>query len=249
MISDDAHDLKNNSLQTVIDIVVAPTSALTTLRTAPTWRWALAVTLGLSIVGYLMQRPSQLHAAAGTLQHIFATNPYFSNMTATRKDQLLKAASSPTTSQTAFAIVGVIINIFIAVLVATSVLLLGSKIAHGKTTFAHLWAASITIAVPTIGLSSLVLGLICMILGTAHFAVTSDVAQAMPGLATIVPNAKGLLGDTLIGLNVFTLWQFALNVLALKLVANARGSLIWIIPALILIVGALINGLLLSSYG
>ncbi|HTX59854.1 MAG TPA: hypothetical protein VMH02_09255 [Verrucomicrobiae bacterium] len=231
-----------NGLKTALDTVVAPKDAFESLRSAPTWGWALIVAAVLLVAGNAMQRPAQLHAAIGTLQHMMATNSLFSSMSDAQKQEALEKAQHPSALQTALSYVGVVVSLFIAALVNSVVLLLASLAGRGTADFKRLWAGSMNIAIPTFGLNYVVLGAICLVLGPEHFQTSADIMRSAPGLATIVPDAHGFLGGALLGLNVFTVWGCGLNVTMMRVTSGVRGAAAWIGPVVVLLGGALISG-------
>ena len=238
MEHDAAVATKGDGLKTAFDIAVAPKEAFESLRLGPTWGWACLIALVLLVGGYALQRPAQLHAAVGTLQHMMATNPLFSSMTDAQKQQAMENAVHPSPAQTAFGVIGVIVSLFFAVLVNSVVMLVANIAGHGNADFRRLWAGSMNIAVPTFGLNYVVLGIICLVLGADHFQNSGDLFRALPGVATILPNVRGPLGGFLMGINVFTLWGFALNVTMMRVLAGARGAAGWIAALVVLLGGA-----------
>jgi hypothetical protein len=239
---------KSSGLKTALDIVVAPRDAFASLKAAPTWGWACTIAIILMLVGYFMQRPAQLHAAVGTLQHMMATNSLFANMTDEQKQKAIENAQHPGPASTAFAILGIVFSLFGAALLNTVVLLVGSVAARGTAGFNRLWAGSMNIAIPTFGLNYVVLGAVCLILGADHFQNTGDMLRAAPGLAMLAPGVHGMALGVLCGLNVFTIWGFILNVMMMREVAGAKGASAWIAPLVVLLGGALLLGAMSSFY-
>ncbi|HVA32656.1 MAG TPA: hypothetical protein VNG31_00825, partial [Candidatus Baltobacteraceae bacterium] len=140
---DVAETPRANGLKTALDTIVAPQEAFERLRSAPTWGWAFLIAAVLLVAGNLLQRPAQLHAAAGTMQHLFATNSFFANFTGAQKQQALERATHPTTVQTAIGLIGVVVSLLVAALLNSIVLWAGSAIGRGTANFRNLWAASL----------------------------------------------------------------------------------------------------------
>jgi hypothetical protein len=229
---------KGDGLKTALDTIVAPKDAFERLRSAPTWGWACLIAIVLLVGGYTLQRPAQLHASVGTLQHMMATNSIFSSMTDEQKQRAVENASHPSAVQTVFGYAGVIVSLFLAILINSVVLLIGNLAGHGNADFRRLWAGSTNVAVPTFGLNYVVLGIICLVLGPGHFQTSGDLFRAIPGVATIFSGTRGMLGGFLMGINVFTLWGFALNVTMMRVLAGVRGAAAWIAPLIVLLGGA-----------
>jgi hypothetical protein len=247
---DYAEASKGDGLKTALDIVIAPKDAFERLRTAPpTWGWACALAIVLLIAGYAMQRQAQIHAAVGTVRHMMATSSLFSSMSDEEKQRTIERAGHPSGVQTAIGIAGVVASLFVAALLNTVFLLIAAIAGRGNADFGRLWAGSMNVAVPTYGLNYIVLGVICIALGPDHFQNSGDLVRALPGLATLAPGLHGFAGGFLLGLNVFTLWGFGLNVVMMRVLAGVTGAAAWIGPLAILLGGALITGGSSSFYG
>jgi hypothetical protein len=240
---------QGDGLKTAFDTVVAPKEAFGRLRLAPTWGWAFVVAALLLLTGNAMQRPAQIHAAVGSMQRMMATNPLFSNMSDAKKSEAMERASHPSPVQTAFAMAGVVVSLFVAALINSVVMLICAIAGRGEADFRRLWAGSMNIAIPSFGLNYVVVGAICLALGPDHFQTSVDILRTVPGLGTLAPGAHGLLGGALLGINVFTVWGCALNVTMMRYTANVRNAAAWIGPAIVLVGGALITGASASFTG
>jgi hypothetical protein len=230
-----------SGLKTVVDIIVAPKDAFESLRQNPVWLWAMVVALVLMIAGYLLEQPASQHASYGSMQHALATNPLYATLSDEQKQRILARVAHPPAYQTVLGIGGLAISLFLATLLNAVILLAGSAVARGTGDFKHLFAGSMNIAVPSLGIFALVLGVICRMLGADHFATIADMYRAVPSLALLVPSASGRLGAFLGGIQLFALWGCGLNILMMRIVAGVRGALAWLVPLLILIGGALLQ--------
>lgn len=239
---------QGNGLKTVIDTVVAPKEACEALRDTPTWGWALIILCVLFIVGYELQRPATLHASVGTIQHMIATNPMMANVSDEQKTQMLEKAQHPDMLSTVLGPVWALLSYLIGILVNATILLVANA-SGGKARFSNLWAASVNIAVPTLGLPAIVLGLICILRGPDNFNATSDIIKALPNVGMIAPGLGGIPGGILACLNVFALWGLFLNMQILRWTAGLTGAVVWLVPALITLLSALIGGWFLSFAG
>jgi hypothetical protein len=230
-----------NGLKTVVDIIVAPKDAFESLRENPVWLWALLVALVLMIAGYFLEQPATQHASYGSMQHALATNPLYATLSDEQKQRILARVAHPPAYQTALGIGGLVISLFLATLLNAVILLAGSAVARGTGDFKHLFAGSMNIAVPSLGIFALVLGVICRMLGADHFATIADMYRVVPSLAFLAPGATGRLGTFLGGIQLFALWGCGLNILMMRILAGVRGALAWLVPLLILIAGALLQ--------
>lgn len=227
-----------SGLKTALDVVIAPKDAFVQLRSAPTWGWALLIAALLLIAGYFLQRPAQLHAAVGTTQHMMATNSIFSNMTDAQKQKAIDQAGHPSPIQTVLGLIFTPVTLLVAVLCNSVVLLVGNALARGKADFLRLWAGSMNVAIPTFGINYVVVGVMCLVLGADHFQTGADIIRLAPNVAMLAPGVTGFLGGFLVGINVFTLWGFALNVAMMRVMAGVNGAAAWIAPLVVLLGGA-----------
>ena len=238
-----------SGLKTAIDVVIAPKDAFEALRAVPTWGWALVVALVLMLAGYFLQQPAVRHASLGTLTHAFATNPLYTNLGDEQKRQALERVAHPPAYQTVLGLISPVLVLFVSTSLNAIILLAGNAAAHGNADFKRLFAGSMNIAIPAIGLYSVTLGVICRILGADHFATMSAVLQGTPSLALLAPGATGKLATFLAGIQIFTLWGFGLNVAMMRITAGVRNGFSWAFPLLILIAGAAFQTAASGFYG
>lgn len=237
----DAPSERASGLKTAIDTIIAPKEAFESVRIAPTWGWACGISVVLMIVGYFLQHPAMQHASIGTMQHAMNTNSFYASMSDDQKQQALDRIAHPPPFQVALGLVSIFVTLFVSVAVNAAILLGASAIAHGEGTYGRLFAGSMNIAVPAMGLYWIVLGIICQVLGVDHFATITDVFRSTPGLITIVPGATGALGSFLSAIQIFTVWGCVLNIVMMRVTAGVKGPLAWIGPVSILVAGALMQ--------
>lgn len=233
-----------NGLKAVVDIIVAPKDAFESLRANPVWGWALLVTLVLMIIGYVLEQPATQHASYGSMQHALATSPLYATLNDEEKRRILARIAHPPAYRTALGTVGIAVSILLATLLNAAILLAASTRSRGTAGFKKLFAGSMHIAVPSLGIYSLVLGIVCRVLGADHFGTVADIGRAMPSLALLAPNATGKLGTFLSGIQLFALWGCGLNILMMRTLAGVRNALAWLAPFMILIGFALLQAIL-----
>ena len=238
-----------NGLKTVVDTIISPKEAFESLRETPTWVWALIALAVTFIIGYEMQRPAALHASVGTMQHMFTTNSFFANMTDAQKAAAMEKAQHPDMLATITGPLWAIATFLIGALFNALFLLIGANVGRGNARFVSLWAASLNISVPTLGLSAIVLGIICLIRGPESFNTTGDLLRSIPSLAMLAPGVTGPLGGMLALLSVFSFWGLWLNMQALRFTAQVTGAMVWVIPVVITLLSTLVGGWLVSFGG
>lgn len=230
----DAQPSRANGLKTAWDTIIAPKDAFESIRNVPTWGWALALTIVLSVIGNILLVPALQHAMAAAWPQTVAASPQLSQMSPDRQQSALEM----TQKFAGFAWVGSFISAPVYALIAAVVLLIFDKLGRGEGTFGRYFAAACNIGLVGLGLGSLVLGIIATLRGAATFNSQLSVQEAMPSLGTIIP-ATGKLAVFLATVTPFNLWVVGLAVLALlvigrvpKLQAWLGGIVLFLIPAL-----------------
>jgi len=104
--------------------------------------------------------------------------------------------------------------------------------------FAKFFALSITVSIISAGFGLLILGVIAEIRGPSSFDDATAVQAVVPGLALLVPGARGALAGFLAPLNVFNLWATALLALGMIAVGRIPRVAAWGTSAGMLLVGA-----------
>jgi len=225
---------KTGGLSTVVDTIAAPADAFERLHAMPTWGWALIVAIVLLAIGTVMQLPAQHHAATAQVQRM-VDGPMFATATAEKK----QAAIANAGKTNAFTFIGPVLGLFIAVFLNTIFMLIGNAVGRGQADFKRLWCGSMNIAVPTLGIGSIILGIITMIRGASSFDSTLALAQAVPGLGMLVPHGSPTMIAFFSAISVFSLWGFFLNATMLRVMAKTSPAIAYTFAALVLLLGAL----------
>lgn len=232
-----------NGFKTVWDTIIAPNEAFDAIAVAPMWAVAFLIAAILMIASYFLERPATVHATVATYQHLFATNPTFSKLSDDRKTQILNGIAHPSSvAQIAAPIVSAVV-VLITVLLNAAIMLMGSALGHGKASFKQLWAASMNIAVPTLGLGALVLGIVTMLRGPDGFDNLGAITNALPNLGWIVHN------PTLQAISIFTIWGCVLNGLMMRRVAQTSAAVSWSFAIAVLVLTAIAQSGASRLYG
>jgi hypothetical protein len=112
------------------------------------------------------------------------------------------------------------ITVLIGSLVATIVMLIFKAIGRGDGGFKQLWCAAMNIAVVSVGVYSILAGLIALVRGAATYNSTADAYRALPSLAWLVPHATVKTAAFLAAFNVIGLWSAVLVAIAMMYVAK-----------------------------
>jgi Yip1 domain len=233
---------KGNGLKNAVDIVIAPKEALEAIRVAPTWGWAFLIAAVLLVGGFFLQKPAATHAQIGSITNMMAHNSLYSSLTDAQKQKAIDGAKNPPAYQTALGIGGLIVIALLAALLNSAILLLANAVGQGSAKFSSLWAGSVNILIPSFGFGSLILGIICMIRGPEAFDTQMELMRAVPGLGMVAPGVTGVLGGFLAAITIFVVWGCYLNVMMMRTTAGVKSAVAWIVPVLILLLGALLGG-------
>lgn len=226
--------VKANGVSTVVNTIASPAEAFEALRVAPTWGWACLIALVLLFAGAYLQGPAARHAGAAQVQQMMNTSSFFANMTPAQKQQAIARAGRPSP----WSYAGAAFVLFLTVFLNTIVMLIGNAVGKGQADFKRLWCGSMNIAVPTLGLGAVVLGVIAMMRGADSFGSTFDLMHAMPSLGSLVHGGPVVLAAFLSGVSIFTLWGVFLNATMLRVTARTSTGVAYVFAILVLLLGA-----------
>jgi hypothetical protein len=224
---------KANGLSTVVNVITAPREAFETLRVSPTWGWAFLVAIVLTLLGQYLATPATIHAVQASWPAQVAANPQL-------------AAASPQAQQNALNISMAVIRwtwlispliVLLSALIATIVMLIFKAVGRGDAGFKQLWCAAVNVAVVSVGISSLVNGLIATVRGAASYNSTSDAYKAVPSLAWLMPHATVKVSAFLAAFSVISIWAAVLLAMAMIYVARTSKVNATICAVVMLVVG------------
>lgn len=219
------------ALTTIMDTMIAPKDAFQRISRCPTWGVALLAAATLFLAGHFLQQPAESHALLETLK----VSPWFVQQGAARQQEILTRTLHTTPIAVAISTILLIASVLVIVLMNTALLLAANAMFGGTAQFKHLWAGSMNIAVPTIGVSSAALGITCVIIGAAKFDSPAEIVGALPTAALLAPAARGILSGILQSINLFTVWGMGLNALFLRFGAGVQFPIAWASAAFILL--------------
>jgi len=190
----------------------------------------------LLAIGTYLQGPATRHAGVVQTQHMMATSSIFANLTPEQKQAAITRAGQASP----WAYLFIAVTLFLIVLLNTVMTLIANAVGKGQADFKRLWAGSMNIAVPTVGLGAIVLGIITTLRGADSFNSSIDVASATPSLAYIMPHGSPGVTVFLAGFSIFTLWGLFLNATMLRVTAKTSPAVAYTFAALITVLGALL---------
>lgn len=227
--------VKTSGLSTVVNTIAAPSEAFETLRVAPTWGWACIIAIVLMLIGAYLQGPAARHAGVVQMQQAMATNSLFANIPAERKQTMLAQAGRPGV----MTYLAPVIVLFIAVFFNTLLTLIGNALGKGQADFKRLWAGSMNIAVPTLGIGAVVLGIITSLRSPDSFNSTLDILRSMPSLAYVFHGSATTTAFAS-AISIFSLWGLFLNATMLRITAKTSPAVAYTVAVVILLLGALV---------
>jgi hypothetical protein len=207
---------KANGLTTVINVITSPKEAFETLRIAPMWGWAFVIAIILAAVGQYLATPATIHAVQASFPQQVAANPQLAGLSPEQQQRALNMSLSFVRWTWLFTP----ITVLIGSLVATIVMLIFKAIGRGDAGFKQLWCAAMNIAVVSVGVYSILAGLVALVRGAASYNSTADAYRALPSLAWLVPHAGVKTAAFLAAFNVVGLWSAVLVAMAMMYVAK-----------------------------
>jgi hypothetical protein len=226
---------KANGLKTIVDTIIAPKEAFESIRIAPTWGWALLISMILGAAASYLTTPTLLHAYPGTFAQLVASDPRLAGATPDQQHAALAFGEKFVSFNWIF----VIFAVAFGALVAAVILLVFDKISHGEGAFSRYWAAACNIGVLVFGIGGVVTAIIVLVRGVDSFPTMQAVQTAVPSLAMVVPGAGAKLTAFLATITPFTLWGLALNVLAMRVIGRVGTVPAWLAALVILLVPGL----------
>ncbi|MEO6835324.1 MAG: YIP1 family protein [Candidatus Tumulicola sp.] len=214
---------KANGLKTALDTIVAPKEAFEQLRAAPTWGWALLLTIVLYAAASYLMTPALLHATAADWPRQIAASPQLAQLSPEQQQGYLTFSLRIVRWVWLFAP----IIALVVMLVQAVVMLVFKALGKGDAPFRSLWAAAANIALPVLALNALITAVIVMVRGADSFNSPAEIQTALPSLALIVPASAIKLHAFLAAFNPFTLWGCGLTVAAMAVVAKVPRAWAW----------------------
>lgn len=222
-------------LTTVVDTIAAPKTAFQRLREQPTWGWAFLIAFILMVVGSVITAPAQQHAQVASMQRYFS-KPAAASISDAKKQEMINNIQHPSVPGRIFGYAAVGIILLLIVLFNTVIVLIANALGGGDGNFKRYWAGSMNMAVPTLALSTIVVGIIAMIRGADSFSSTIDLQAAAPSLGTFIHPSPALT-VFFSSISIFSLWGLYLNATQMQ-TNNVNKTVSWVFAALILLGGA-----------
>lgn len=224
---------KANGLSNVVNVLTAPREAMESLRIAPTWGWAFLIAAVLSCIGQYLLTPAVTHAMQASWPAQVAASPQLAGASPAQQQNALNISLAVLRWSWLFSP----IILLISALVMTVIMLVFKAIGRGQASFLQLWSASMNVSVVSVGISSLVAGLIATVRGSSAYLSTADVYRSSPSLAWLVPHAGVKLSAFLAGFNIISIWGAVLYAMAMMYLAKTRGVVATVCAIVIVCVG------------
>ena len=224
---------KASGLTNVVNTVISPKEAFEALRAAPTWGWALIITIVVAMICSFLEVPALLHAFEAGWPAQVAANPRMASMSA---DQL---APIKHFSEISFHFAPLFALIFVPlfILLEAVVLWILSAIGKGSVGFKALWSVSANIAIPAAAIAAIVNLVVVLARGADSFPSMQSVQTAIPTLALLAPHA-GKLTNFLGAFTPFTIWGAGLIVSAMLITARTNKGIAWVTGILSILIPA-----------
>lgn len=228
-----------SGLTNVINTIVSPKEAFEALREAPTWGWALIITIVVGMITTYLMTPTLLHAFDAEWPARVAASPQMAGMSDAKIAQAKQFSEFFITAAPLFTLI--FVPIF--VLIEAVVMLIFNAIGKGSGTFKSYWAAAANIAVPSAAIAGIVNLIVIMVRGSDSFTTMVSVQAPLPTLAILAPHA-GKLTNFLAVFGVFPLWGAGLMILAMLVIGRTSKAIAWstgilsiVLPGLLTLLG------------
>jgi hypothetical protein len=249
MISEPMTAPKGNGLTTALDIVISPADAFARLRVVPTWGYAFLIAAVLGMVGAFLGSAAGEHMAIASVSAAMAKDTAAAAMTPEKRQEVMDQRIGLAKTFAKFTFVFIPVGLLVSALLQSVYLLIINAIVRGEGNFKKYWALAINISIVGIGLGTLILGVIELIRGPEAFNSQSDLFNAIPSLAWIVPGAKGFVHGMLVSFSIFGLWATGLFALGLIAIARIKPAQAYVAAGIMLLFGAIIGGVFSSFQG
>ncbi len=226
---------ENAGLSSLVETIVAPTSAFDRLAEKQTWGWAFIASSLLTVVGALASAPVQRHVTHLMMERQAA---------AASTPQQAAALANAATMAEKFSSLGWVfapLGVLWIVLIATIVLVLFNAILGGKANFKQLWCASMNVSV-VLSLGALLASIIIAIRGAGAISDITDLFRSSISLAAVVPSDNPKILTLLAAITPFTLWALWLNATIMQRIARMEPPRAWTAAIAALLLPALVYG-------
>ena len=218
--------------------LIAPEDAFAAIRERPLWVWAMLVTLVLASLGSWLGTPALRHMIEVTMTAQLANDPHIASLppdrAAAETQRLVAAGARMANYSWMFSIVVVPI----VVLVESTILFLIRSLVRSQASFAQLFSLTMHVQFISIGIGSIVLGIVVALHPASSFRTQGDFISSIPTAAWLFPGAPLKMTTALSSLSPFTIWATAVLGLGLTAVANFTRAVAWITAIGLLLAGA-----------
>jgi hypothetical protein len=230
-----------SGLLTAIDIIIAPQAAFERIAVAPTWAWALLLTIAVSVMYSFVTLPAAQHVVDASVPQILAHNAQIASLPAAEQPKQIARIMG---FYHFFVKINFIVqpfSILITALLQTVALLVINIAAKGKANFSRLWSLTANISVVGYGVTLLVMMLVIVLRGPEAFDSLAAIVNTMPGLGLLAPPDAHVLGAFLAPFNVTNIWASVLFVIGMRTIAGIKTVPAIIGPVLMMFTLAIIS--------
>ncbi len=231
-----------SGLLTALDVIIAPKAAFERIALAPTWFWALALTIAVSVIYSFVTMAAAQHVIDTSVPGIVAHNPRIQSLPAADQQKQITAIVGFYHFITKLNWIIQPVSIVITALLQSVVLLVINIIGKGKANFGRIWALVCNISVVGYGVTLLVMMLVITLRGPDAFDTLASIVNTVPGLALVVPAGAPVLSAFLAPFNVTNIWASVLFVIGMRTISGIKAT-----PAIIAAVVMMLTLALLAA--
>jgi len=196
-----------SGLATYFSIPFSPTAAFERLNRVPTWGWAAIIGIILTLVGFILLSPAQMHMTA------VITQQRISEMPADQQAQARASMASVANISKIFIYIVALLIPWFTWLISAVVFLIGAALGGGEAKFSRAWVLAVNTYV-IVGIAFVINGIIMAFRDPTTVNSQIDI-MALPSLALLVHgNVK--LAAFLYSFNVLYLWYAVVAIIGME---------------------------------
>jgi hypothetical protein len=226
---------KPNGFKTALDTIIAPKEAFESLSVAPTWFWALAISILVTCICSYLTVPALIHATTADWPNQIAKNPGLAGMSAERQQAALDLALKID----GFVWMGFIFFIPVGNLIAAVIMSIFNALGRGQGSFGKYWASACNIGFISWAVGSILLAAIVLIRGADSFNSSLAVQSAVPSLGMIASPDNHKLLALLATITPISLWAAFLNAMAMSVIGRVPQLQAWLTAIILLLLPGL----------
>jgi hypothetical protein len=220
-----------NGAATYFGVLFAPGEAFDTLARVPLWGWACVLGMVITVIAVIVGLPATLHVIQVAQAAQIAQAP------ADQQQQMRDTISKISPIMPVIITCTALIAPWIGWVIASLVILAGSAIGRGATSFGTAWVLAVN-SYAILAFGALLNNIVLRLQGAENITKTSD-AYALPSLAMLV-HGDAKVSAFLYAFNVVYIWFYAIIAFGMQRMMKVSAAAAWGTAIVYALIGALI---------